>query len=286
MTLALDLKSAIEQRLDGLVPNRPETLYQAARYSLLSPGKRVRPLLVLQTAVCLGADPLAALDAACAVEMIHAYSLIHDDLPCMDDDDLRRGRPTLHKVFGEAIALLAGDYLLTYAFETLANSPLSPSQRIEMVRTLAFRAGSEGMIGGQAVDIESEGKTISETLLLKMHKGKTAALLQACLALGAIAADAPEPVRLQLDSIGEELGLAYQLQDDLLNATSTTSVLGKKAGSDQAHEKATAVSLYGIEGTRSQIATLHTSLFQKLATLPLQNQELRLTLEAVFKRNF
>ena len=286
MTLALDLKSAIEQRLDSLVPNRPESLYQAARYSLLSPGKRLRPLLVLQTASSLGGDPMAALDAACAVEMIHAYSLIHDDLPCMDDDDLRRGRPTLHKVYGEAIALLAGDTLLTFAFETLASCPLSASQKIAMIRILANQGGAEGMIGGQAVDIESEGKAISEDLLLKMHRGKTASLLKACLALGSIAANAPEPVRFQLESIGEDLGLAYQLQDDLLNATSTTAILGKKAGSDQAKQKATAVSLFGSEWTQNRIATLQDSLVQRLTSIPFSNAELLSTFEVIFKRKF
>lgn len=279
------MKKIVESTLDKLIPNLEEPLFQAARYSLLSPGKRIRPLIVLETASSLGKDPLIALYPACAIEMIHTYSLIHDDLPCMDDDDLRRGRPTLHKVFGEATALLAGDYLLTYAFEVVAKAPLPASQKIEIIRVLSERAGAFGMIGGQSIDIESEGKTISEERLFKMHKGKTSALIQACFEIGAIAADATEEDRFELNQIGEELGLVYQIQDDLFNATSTTAILGKKAGSDQIHEKATAVSLFGIDGVKKKLETLQTSLFEKTKKQRIQGREIESFIQKILQRN-
>jgi len=168
----------IEKRLNELIPPRNETIFEAARYSLLSSGKRIRPLLTLATAGVYGVDPLSIIDPACAIEMIHTYSLIHDDLPCMDNDNLRRGKPTLHKVYGEAMALLTGDYLLTFAFEIIANaSILGREQRVQIMKIVAMRAGARGMIGGQALDIESEGKEIDEDTLLQMHYRKTASLI-------------------------------------------------------------------------------------------------------------
>lgn len=257
----------IETRLRELLPPRDETIFEAARYSLLASGKRLRPLLTLMTAATYGVDPLLVLDPACAIEMIHVYSLIHDDLPCMDNDDLRRGQPTLHKVYGEAMALLAGDYLLTFAFEVIVNATaLGREQRLQMVKTVALRAGAPGMIGGQAIDIESEGKEIDEDTLLQMHYGKTASLLTCCLECGSLAAGYP-PTEL-LRSIGMELGLAYQLRDDLLDATSSTAILGKTAGADAARQKATAISLYGIPATQEKIQQLESSLFQKVQKLP------------------
>ncbi|MBS0625347.1 MAG: polyprenyl synthetase family protein [Verrucomicrobia bacterium] len=254
----------IEKRLDELVPNRDEPLYCAARYSLLAPGKRLRPQLVLAAAESLGADIKLALDPACAVEMIHTYSLIHDDLPCMDDDDLRRGRPTLHKVFGEGMALLAGDYLLTYAFEVLANAPgLTAQQKIGLVLTLAQKGGSDGMIGGQAIDISSQGKEIDQATLEKMHIGKTAALFTACLEFGAVIANADSATREHLKLMGQDAGLAYQILDDILDETATAAELGKRPGTDAAKNKPTAVSLYGLEGAASQLEALTSSLFER-----------------------
>lgn len=257
----------IETRLYELIPPRDETIFEAARYSLLASGKRLRPLLTLASASTFGADPETVLDPACAIEMIHTYSLIHDDLPCMDNDDLRRGKPTLHKVYGDAMALLAGDYLLTFAFEVISNAQvLGREQRLQMIKTIAMRSGAPGMIGGQAIDIESEGKEIDEDALLQMHYGKTAALLTACLECGSLAAGYPPTPLLQ--SIGFELGLAYQFQDDLLDATSTTAIIGKTAGSDAAKKKPTAVSLFGIATTQEKLLSLQKSLIEKLNHLP------------------
>ncbi|MBM3184118.1 MAG: polyprenyl synthetase family protein [Chlamydiae bacterium] len=167
-------KEIIDERLKELIPSPKTSLYESTRYALLSPGKRFRPSLVMAVAASLGADPKIALDPACAIEMVHTYSLIHDDLPCMDNDDLRRGRPTLHKAFDEGLALLTGDYLLTYSFEILSNTAvLSTSQKLQMVQILSHAAGSHGMIGGQAIDLDMTGKSIDEATLYEMHHGKT-----------------------------------------------------------------------------------------------------------------
>lgn len=254
----------IDQRLDTLIP-KGDSLASAARYSVLAPGKRLRPLLVLTAVEMLGGDPLKALDPACAIEMVHTYSLIHDDLPCMDDDDLRRGLPTLHKVAGEAMALLAGDYLLTYAFEVLARaSHLSAEDRLSLIDTLAYRAGSKGMIGGQVIDISSVAKVIDEPTLIQMHLGKTGSLLTACLEFAAILSSSSDQIVRQLQKLGADIGLAYQFLDDLLNVTSTTSLLGKSGGSDAEREKPTAVSLFGIEETNVRLLQLKQSIEEQL----------------------
>lgn len=264
----------IEQRLDKLIPPRNDPLVLAARYSLLAPGKRLRPQLVLAAAEAFGAKVEKALDPACAVEMIHTYSLIHDDLPCMDDDDLRRGVPSLHKVHGEAIALLAGDYLLTYAFEVLSKAPfLSAEQRIELVQTLAHASGSEGMIGGQAIDIAAEGTQIDQDKLIKMHKGKTAALLAASLTCGAIIADASDKEKKKMHRIGLEIGLAYQILDDILDSTQTTEELGKPAGSDAKKNKPTAITVYGLEGAQKKLEDTKKAAFQHLDSFPKPLQD-------------
>lgn len=255
----------IDQRLDTLVPQDEDPLSTAVRYSLLAPGKRLRPLLVLTAVEMLGGDSTKALDPACAIEMVHTYSLIHDDLPCMDDDDLRRGMPTLHKVAGEPMALLAGDFLLTYSFEVLAKAPrLTAEERLSLIDILAHRAGSKGMIGGQAIDISSVGKVIDESTLIRMHIGKTGALLTSCLEFAAALSSASQPVLRQLQKLGADLGLAYQHLDDLLNATSTTSFLGKQAGSDAEKEKPTAVTLFGIDGLNERLLHLKQSIEEQL----------------------
>ncbi len=273
----------IELRLRELIPSRDETIFESARYLLLSTGKRIRPLLTLAAAAVFGADPLTVLDAACAIEMIHTYSLIHDDLPCMDNDDLRRGKPTLHKVYGEAMAVLAGDYLLTFAFEVIGNcQALGREQRLQMITAIARRAGAPGLIGGQALDIESKGKEIDEETLLQMHYGKTSALFTASLECGSLAAGfLPTPL---LQSIGRDLGLAYQLQDDLLDATSTTAVLGKTVGSDSVQQKPTAVSIYGLAALEAKLKGLEGSLFQSLDQLPNQGIPLRVLFKQIFQR--
>ncbi len=214
--------AAIDQRLDQLIAPCEETpyspLFAAARYSLLSPGKRLRPLLLLATVFSYETPLERAWSPACALEMIHTYSLIHDDLPCMDDDDLRRGRPTLHKVYPEWQALLAGDYLLTYAFEVLAQScDLSPEQRVALVREYALCAGGHGMIGGQTIDLLFQNREIPYALLEEMHKRKTAALISLALTSGAIIAKAKESEVATLREIGYRMGIAFQLVDDILD---------------------------------------------------------------------
>ena len=276
---------SIERRLHELIIPRDETIFEAARYSLLSSGKRIRPLLTLATAGVYGVNPLNALDPACAIEMIHTYSLIHDDLPRMDNDDLRRGKPTLHKVYGEAMALLAGDYLLTYAFEVIANARhLGREQKVQIMKTVAMRAGAPGMIGGQALDIESEGKEIDEDTLLQMHYGKTASLLTACLEVGSLTAGYPPTPILQ--TIGRELGLAYQFQDDLLDSTSTTALIGKTAGSDASKKKLTATSLYGVAMVQEKLHHLKTSIFRNLQELPNQGSQLAILIKMILKRKY
>ncbi len=286
MNVFVDPKEQLEKRLDELIPVSTSPLYSAARYSLLAGGKRLRPLLVFAAASIFEADPLCALDPACAIEMIHTYSLIHDDLPCMDNDDLRRGKPTLHKVTTEGMALLAGDYLLTYAFEVLANAPnLSERQKIALIQSLSLRSGALGMIGGQAIDIESEGKMISEELLVRMHTGKTAALLTACMEFGAICANASPQYYPIVQSIGEKLGLAYQYRDDFLDATSTTEILGKTAGADAAKKKPTAVSLFGFDEIQERVRKLESSISEELKKLPKGALALRELIEKILQRN-
>ncbi len=232
-SLLVDIDSKreqIEQTLASFIPNETDhRLFAAARYSLLGPGKRLRPLLLLLTAESFGAETEPALYPACALEMIHTYSLIHDDLPCMDDDDLRRGRPTLHKVYPEGHAVLTGDFLLTYAFQVLCQSPsLSPEQRLDLVRALTIGAGEKGMIGGQVSDILwSQTKyRPSWPELAEMQIKKTAALFATALEMGAIVANAPEDDRQILLTIGHEIGLAFQLTDDLADGDGSTLLLG------------------------------------------------------------
>jgi len=234
-------------------------LHAAMRYSVLGGGKRLRPLLVYVSGVCFGA-PLERLDApAAAVELIHAYSLIHDDLPAMDDDDLRRGRPSCHRAFDEGTAVLAGDALQARAFAVLAehSEALPDAPRIEMLRILARAIGTEGMAGGQAIDLQAVGHALSEPALEMMHRRKTGALIQASVELGAIAAGARSVAeRAALAIYGAEVGLAFQIQDDILDVTGETAVLGKRAGADAAHIKPTYPSLLGLDRAR-ELARTH-----------------------------
>lgn len=224
----------------------------AMAYSLLAGGKRIRPVLLMATAEALGVKGYNYLPVACGLEMIHTYSLIHDDLPCMDDDDYRRGRLTNHKVFGEAIAVLAGDGLLTLAFEVmLEQKNVDPRVLIETVREMAMCAGNFGMVGGQGLDLENEGKSISAEELRKMHAGKTGALFIAAVRGGAHLAGANEQELLALTKFADLLGLAFQITDDILDVEGTTEDLGKPAGSDEKNHKSTYVSLYGLEAAKA-----------------------------------
>lgn len=220
----------------------------AMEYSLMAGGKRIRPILLMATAEALGCKGYNFLPVACGLEMIHTYSLIHDDLPCMDDDDYRRGRLTNHKVFGEAMAVLAGDGLLTLAFEVmLEQKNVAPAALIETVREVAMCAGNYGMVGGQGLDLEFEGKQITPEQLRKLHAGKTGALFIAAIRGGAHLAGANEQQLLALTKFADLLGLAFQITDDILDVEGTEEEIGKPVGSDEKNHKSTYVSLYGLQ---------------------------------------
>ena len=228
----------------------PETseVCRAARYSLLGGGKRIRAVLVLSVCEMLGGDLQAAQAFAAAVEMLHCYSLIHDDLPCMDNDDLRRGRPSCHKAFGEATAMLAGDVLLTEAFEVIANAPAAPQACVRAARALGAGAGSCGMVYGQELDLKYEALAASEEQLRQIHRNKTGALINAAVQMGAAAADADPRQCAALEAYAYGLGLVFQIVDDVLDVTSTPEQLGKPIGSDAENGKTTFVTLYGVQG--------------------------------------
>lgn len=230
----------------------PETaaIAQAARYSLLGGGKRVRAVLALAACRLAGADAAAAADYAAALEMLHCYSLIHDDLPCMDNDDFRRGRPSCHKQYGEATALLAADALVTAAFEVVANAPLPAESRAQAAAHLARAAGARGMLYGQELDKHYETVRAGEAQLLELHAHKTGALIIAAVELGCDAADADAAVRSALRRYAAQLGLVFQIVDDILDVTSTTEALGKPVGSDAENDKTTFITLYGLSGAQ------------------------------------
>lgn len=224
---------------------------EAMKYSLLAGGKRLRPILLMAAAEAVGANGYDYLPAACGLEMIHTYSLIHDDLPCMDNDDYRRGRLTNHKVYGEAMALLAGDGLLTLAFEVmLEQRNVAPSVLVEVVHEAAMCAGNFGMVGGQALDLAAEGKEISAAELKTLHEGKTGALFIAAIRGGAHLGGASDEQLLALTRFAELTGLAFQIEDDILDVTSTEAALGKPIGSDAKNHKSTYVTLFGLEGAK------------------------------------
>ena len=248
-------RALLEKSLRTAVPaaaTKPATIHRAMRYSLLAGGKRLRPLLCCAASEACGGNARAVLPAACAVEMIHTYSLIHDDLPCMDDDDLRRGKPTSHKMFGEGIAVLAGDALLTEAFAVLATAkPRARYHGSDLVTELARAAGSRGLIAGQVADLEAEGRQSSEPALYFIHAAKTGMLLRASLKLGAMCAGGTKAQVAALDRFGFALGLAFQIQDDILDATQSAQKLGKTAGKDAAAGKMTFPALFGLEKSRA-----------------------------------
>jgi farnesyl diphosphate synthase len=253
-----------ETALARLLPNSsisPNRLHEAMRYSVLGGGKRVRPALVYATAAAVGVLPSAVTAAACAVEMIHAYSLIHDDLPAMDDDDLRRGRATCHKAFDEATAILAGDALQVLAFEVLATDPLlpaSPAIRLELVRILASASGTAGMAGGQALDLAAEGQTLDLAAITDIHARKTGALIRASVLMAAACQPSLNQVdHTALDRYAMCVGLAFQIQDDLLDIEGDPALLGKATGADQALQKLTYPAVVGIAAAHAKVAELH-----------------------------
>lgn len=224
------------------------TIYKAMNYSLHAGGKRIRPVIMLSCAELLDGETDKIMPFACAIEMIHTYSLIHDDLPCMDNDDLRRGKPTNHKVFGEAMAVLAGDGLLNTAFETiLKNSEVTPNMTLAALSILTESAGINGMIGGQVIDIESEGKTIDTITLMSLHMHKTAALIMASAKIGALLAGGGKEDLLAVEEFSRYLGIAFQIKDDILDVLGSTETLGKTIGKDDESKKSTFVTVYGLE---------------------------------------
>lgn len=245
----------LQAHLDGLRPFG--RLVESMGYSLLSGGKRIRPILTLAACRLCGGAAETALPLACALEMVHTYSLIHDDLPCMDDDDLRRGKPTNHRVFGEATAILAGDALLTNAFGVLATAPgLSAERQIQAVRCLSEAAGPAGMVAGQVLDMDGEGKALSFDEIRRIEALKTGRMIMAALELGCIAAGEDGDRRRALLTYGEALGLAFQIQDDILDQEGETGELGKSVGSDVKQGKATFVSLAGVDACRKLVEDL------------------------------
>jgi geranylgeranyl diphosphate synthase type II len=249
----------IDRELDKLIPAEDKynsTINAAMRYSIFAGGKRLRPILLMAAADAVGADGSDFLRVACGLEMIHTYSLIHDDLPAMDDDDFRRGKPTNHKVFGEGIAILAGDGLLTAAFTVMLSQKVQDSTALlTVIQEIAQAAGPEGMVGGQAIDLRSEGKTIDKGTLEFMHRSKTGALFKAAIRTGARLAGASSHQLACLTEYAEQFGLAFQITDDILDVTGTAEKIGKPVGSDLKNDKVTYVSLYSLDGARQLAET-------------------------------
>jgi geranylgeranyl diphosphate synthase, type II len=273
-----DRQPLVETALDTAVrPGYPDTIYAAMRYSLLAGGKRLRPILCLASCEAIGGNVELAMPTACALEMIHTMSLIHDDLPAMDDDDYRRGKLTNHKVYGEDIAILAGDGLLAYAFEYIATQTqgVSADRVLKAIAHLARAVGADGLVGGQVVDLESEGKDISVETLTYIHNHKTGALLEACVICGAVLAGATEAEIAKLSQFAQKIGLAFQIIDDILDITATQAELGKTAGKDLQAQKATYPKLWGLAESKRQADKLVTDAKSILAefgdrAIPLQ----------------
>jgi geranylgeranyl diphosphate synthase type II len=274
-----DRAARTDAALEAFLPKsitRPATIHQAMRYAVFSGGKRLRPILCLAAAEACGGEISDALAPACAVELMHTYSLVHDDLPAMDDDDLRRGRATCHKVYGEGIAVLCGDALLTEAFAILAGT--RPTKRYgarDYITELAGTGGSRKLIGGQVMDLEGEGKKLSKRDLVRIHEAKTAALLSCSLRLGAMTANATPLKLASITGFGYSLGLAFQVIDDILDVTQSTEVLGKTAGKDQAVGKSTYPAVIGLEASRKEAAKLTRSAMSSLDALGGKASRLR-----------
>jgi len=284
--------SAHQQRVEAVLARTlpdahalPARLHEAMRYAVLGGGKRVRALLSYAAAELAGASPNAADAAAAAVELIHAFSLVHDDMPCMDDDDLRRGKPSCHKQYDDATALLVGDALQSQAFECLATN--SAPQALKQVQVLAKATGSRGMCGGQSIDLQSTGKLLSREALETMHQYKTGALIEAAALLGAYAADHTDlPLINTLTQYSQHMGLAFQVVDDILDATADTQTLGKTAGKDALQEKSTYVSLLGLEQAKALVNTLYAQTLERLAGFGPQADPLRGIAKFICERPF
>ncbi len=280
----------IERALHRYLPGeavRPATIHKAMRYSLFAGGKRLRPILCLAAAEACGGKIADALPLACAVECIHTYSLIHDDLPSMDNDDFRRGRPTCHKIFGDGIAVLAGDALLTIAFEIVSRSPATRRYDLRArLREISIAAGSRKLIAGQVADLEAEGQTISREHLRYIHENKTAALLETSLRFGAMSANATGKELGALTEFGHALGLAFQIIDDILDVTQTSEKLGKSAGKDAAAKKATYPAVIGLEKSRVEASRLTRRAHDALKSLGKRAETLRALADYLLAREY
>ncbi len=270
---------AVDGALERLLPAEsapPSSIHTAMRYSVFAGGKRIRPILCIETARIFSSDVTPALHPACAMEFIHTYSLIHDDLPALDNDDLRRGKPTCHKKFGEAIAILAGDALLTLAFETIGTTPAAAERRAAMLTEIAAAAGTiNGMVGGQVADMEAEGKSVDPQMLEYIHRSKTAALIRASITSGALCAGAGSEDVARLRRFGETIGWAFQVTDDILDVEESSTALGKTAGKDMAQQKATYPAVYGLERSHQIANDLATKAIAELAPYTDRSTRLR-----------
>ncbi len=283
-----DYLARVETALDRRLPAAtlaPTSLHQAMRYAILGGGKRLRPLLCYAAGETLGIDAGLLDDAACAVEMVHGFSLVHDDLPCMDDDDLRRGQPTVHRRFGIATAVLAGDALQSLAFGTLAGSG-TPAARMAMLCTLADATGSLGMTGGQVMDLEAEGQRISETALEELNRLKTGCLIRASVLMACDACEDLDPARrAALDAFATHTGLAFQIRDDLLDVEGDATLTGKTGGADAAHDKSTWPSLLGIDTARQRAESAYAQAMDALQPLGDRAEPLRWMAERIVYRD-
>ncbi len=283
-------QTRVDNALDRFLPTAEQTptkLHEAMRYAVLGGGKRIRPVLAYATAECFGADLAKVDSAACAVELIHCYSLVHDDLPAMDNDDLRRGRPTCHKVYGDAMALLAGDALQCFAIEILSHQCENNAEaltHLKMIATISSASGSTGMAGGQAIDLASVGKSLSKEELEQMHRLKTGALIEASVCVGAIAGQCDENTLEKIKQYAQCIGLAFQIRDDLLDIESDTETLGKPQGSDQKHSKPTYPSILGLDGARKMALEMHESALGALRDFGEEVDPLRWLSDYIVKR--
>ena len=283
---------SVENALDYWLPDinlEPRKLHEAMRYSVLAEGKRIRPILLYATGEAFGVELNNLNGQACAVEIMHAYSLIHDDLPSMDDDDLRRGRPTCHKAFDEATAILAGDALQTLAFQILATDPkiiTNDTQRLKMIATLSLASGSSGMAGGQAIDLASVGTKLNIEELENMHSHKTGALIKASAEIGALSAKKIDPeLFLYISNYAKYIGIAFQIKDDILDIESDTSILGKPQGSDLALNKPTYPNLLGLAGAKEMANKLHYKAIKCLDVFDEKAKMLRQIADYIIKRS-
>ncbi|MEY2479983.1 MAG: geranylgeranyl diphosphate synthase, type [Verrucomicrobiota bacterium] len=289
-TYLADRQRKIDRALDRFLPKekiKPTTIHKAMRYSLFAGGKRLRPILCLAAAEACGGKIDNALPLACALECIHTYSLIHDDLPSMDNDDFRRGRPTCHKVFGEGIAILAGDALLTIAFEIVARAKFSRRYGMSiLLREIAVAAGSQKLIAGQVADLEAEGKKTDRAQLRYIHENKTAAILTTTVRLGAMSANADAAKLKAMTNFGRALGLAFQVIDDILDVTQTSEKLGKSAGKDLAAHKATYPAVIGLEKSRNEARKLTRQAHSALSILGPKAETLHALANYLLERDY